>query len=1151
MKRLSSYGLLFLLFIFLFAASTSASEWEEEVSELKETPPPEEVFLTFNYQNIFNKVVIALYEEGQFYLPVSELLTALKVPHEVSLSPPVISGSYLSSDNDFRLHFSDHTLQIDNKGKFSSNISNMFIRETDFYMTPELFEKIFDLTFNVDFSNLVLNLDTPHVLPVVAEYRRSQDRDRQRSISLRRDYYDLKYERNRQLFSGGFLDYSLSANVNEQQNSYSYSTHLGGELLGGDLQGSTMGRFTNGNNTFTTDNFRWRYAWRNNKVISKFILGQTSTDGLSRRRFRGIRLTNEPVESRYIFDEFEIEGDAPPGSEVELYFNDALYDFQNITQNGQYRFLAPISYGSSRLRLRIYNPAGDVREVSSRIQVPFNYLPAGELEYHVNVGQLDNPILGNTQRGYLAQGDIGYGISKNMTQKFGVEYLDQYPSQTPLFYSSTSTRLFDEYLLSLDAAPSAFYRFSANAIYASSASWNLAYTNYSGNSIYNISNNDHEFSTNLYFPFSLFDYSSGFRVSGIHNIRNSFSLSRYNINLNTRINRLNLRFRYSDAQSGRFTLEPSVASNLSSSATYSFEKSSEINSLFDGFFLRGELRYNPELQQIEQAEAQIARSIFENGRIQASLSRNFLSDFNFFRLSLSIDFPSTRLSTTSRSSSDGTTVTQNLTGSMGYDKNANNLTFSNRQQVGKSGTSVRLYVDNNNSGTYDTGDEIIKNNAVRVTESSNSQIGRDGTIYISQLQAYRRVNMEINKSAIKNPLYIPEIEKFSLVTDPNQYKPINIPFYVSGVISGQVERLQNGTREALSGLRVYLSDTTGEVVKEMRTFSDGSFYAYEIPPGEYDLYIERKQLTFLNAVSQPDTMHINVEALAEGDFVEDLNFTVVPKGDTTSTEKEIITKTDIKKPTNDIDTTETDTANIKSADKINPYFQIQLASFQTLSKSEDVVNNIGQYLDNSYYITKNTNLNLHAIRTNPIFDQSIAINTLRSHQNYYPNAALVKTTYNPSSQDSSQKSKLVLGLFGDSAKADQFAAMVSNKLEANVTVNYLAQSDQYEVYTKGYFPADRATKKTLAKLLIQSPERPMEFTFQVRLEGVPDNAKETVLDTIIDKCSDIKIQQPDQGIIIIDNISSWSKTKELSQKLTTIPELKEPIVFIEEVIPSN
>src|SRR5699024_56274 len=134
--------------------------------------------------------------------------------------------------------------------------------------------------------------------------------------------------------------------------------------------------------------------------------------------------TNEPVEPRHMFDEFEIEGEAVPGSEVELYFNNLLYDYQETSENGRYRFLAPLTYGSSRMQLKIYDPAGSIIKRTQRIQVPFGFLPGGEFNYHLNIGRLNTPLFGSTERSNIIQGDLSYGVTNGLTQEVGMEYLN-------------------------------------------------------------------------------------------------------------------------------------------------------------------------------------------------------------------------------------------------------------------------------------------------------------------------------------------------------------------------------------------------------------------------------------------------------------------------------------------------------------------------------------------------------------------------------------------------------------------------------------------------------------------------------------------------------------------------------------------------------
>ncbi|MEX0889944.1 MAG: carboxypeptidase-like regulatory domain-containing protein, partial [Balneolaceae bacterium] len=217
-----------------------------------------------------------------------------------------------------------------------------------------------------------------------------------------------------------------------------------------------------------------------------------------------------------------------------------------------------------------------------------------------------------------------------------------------------------------------------------------------------------------------------------------------------------------------------------------------------------------------------------------------------------------------------------------------NVKLNNRQQVGSAALAVRLFVDKNNSGSYDDGDELLPNNAIRIERASGAIFYENGISYLNLLQPYRQYNLSVNKSAFHNPLLVPVTERFSIVTDPNQYKIIDIPLYTSGVIEGKVLRLVDGTRLPLSGARLFLRNIDVEsdfsdFEQELRTFSDGSFYSYEIPPGTYEIQIDPQQLELLNM--EAETVEFTVESLAEGDYLENLDITLTPpRKDTAETE---------------------------------------------------------------------------------------------------------------------------------------------------------------------------------------------------------------------------------------------------------------------------
>jgi hypothetical protein len=194
--------------------------------------------------------------------------------------------------------------------------------------------------------------------------------------------------------------------------------------------------------------------------------------------------------------------------------------------------------------------------------------------------------------------------------------------------------------------------------------------------------------------------------------------------------------------------------------------------------------------------------------------------------------------------------------------------MTNTEQVGRASASILLFIDNNNNGVCDAGDERLPYKAVRLSQSATMQMGRDSVIRISQLQAYYRYNIEVNRGALPNPLIAPAIDKFSFVADPNQYKRIEIPFYRTGVAEGIIYLQQYETKSGLGGLRLLLKKEGSDFNLVVRTFSAGDFYVMDLPPGRYTLEVDPVQLEFLKAYYPAKVLKFEIKALAEGDFVE-------------------------------------------------------------------------------------------------------------------------------------------------------------------------------------------------------------------------------------------------------------------------------------------
>lgn len=874
-KNITCLATVWLLFV-------SASLAQDQQNSTEST----EVYLTFQYRGVVSSYVTSHYKDEQFYLPVSELFNQLQIQHRVNQGTLSISGNYLG-EKSYLLNFNNQTARAGDT-EIPLEPDDFIIKEIDYFVKASIFEELFGLQFSTNFNNLTLDLETEDKMPVFAQYEREQNRKRidQQQISIERDLYPLQYDRQHQILDGTFLDYNLTGVYSSNSQLFNFSNSLGGELLGGDVQGNFFGTLSDKQHSFTTNGLRWRYVQRGNSYFSSGILGQTNTEGISNRPVTGFKISNKPVEPRRLFDRYVIDGNVEPQSEVELYLNNRLIDFQEADDSGNYRFVVPLRYGSTEYGLQIYEPSGESIERNSRIQIPFDYVPTGSIDYSISGGQLENPILGSTERGYVGAASISTGVADWLTTQISTEYLSAYHESLPSLTGTLNARLLSKYLISANINSDNFYRLTSSVVYSSGTSWSFSYDYNPGDSqLYNIGGNDHQARVNLFTPFQIGSLPLNVRWTTSYQQNGDSKFLRYRADLNTRLRQLNIRLGYRDQQATPLDFITTTGSRITNSYTYSIGRFNDVSQLFRGIFIRGQLSYLPALKKLEEAEFQLSRDLLDTGRMQFTFGRNFLGNFNSLSLTLTVDFNNLRSNTTSRATGSQYSVTQSVRGSVNYDSNTNQFLLKNRQQVGQSGAAVRLFVDNNNDGSYQEEiDNIINDPAVRLNRAGGRTSVKNGVNYISQLLPYYRYNLEVNKGALSNPLLVPDVENFSLITDPNQYKAIEIPFYLSGVISGRVMRKQNGELNGLGGLRLYLeSQDNDEAIRdfseEIRTFSDGSYYLHEVPPGKYNLFIDPSQLEFLNAVSDPDTMQIEVESLAEGDFIENLNFIVTPKMD--------------------------------------------------------------------------------------------------------------------------------------------------------------------------------------------------------------------------------------------------------------------------------
>lgn len=845
----------------------------------------EEVMLAFRNPAIGGVYISSLLNDQtkQTYLPIIELFKLFQIVCQPDVKNFTIQGSYLKPDNPFVINLSAMNIQL-GKEIFVITPDDFRIGSMDFYLSPAIFEKVFGLVFTVNIDYLTLTLFTEKKLPIQEEKEREAYRNKMSASKISREDYPLLYKRSRKILGGAMVDYSLNGFYTNTSQSLGYTFTGGMELLGGDIQGTVIGmKAANTPNNLQASGLRWRFVVLNNPFFSSFTAGQLFTTGLQGKQIRGIAITNNPVEPRNSYDTYVFDGHTEPQSEVELYLNERLIAYMRADELGYYRFNVPINYGTSRLSTRVYTPSGEVKLIDRELQVPFTFLPKGVFSYNLQGGTIEESFVDSTMSidMYAGHFDVAVGITKWLTGSLGANVTaTKLWATTRFFYGSLSARIAKQYILTADIALNNYYRLSGNVMYPSDLSINMVYTHYPNIGMFNLLGTTDDLVGSIYLPINILGLKSGLRFGGQHTQLAGSTKSKFNLDFISKIWQFNLRINYRNTFSRIKNLTVFNEHALTTSLTYTIARTPGVPVFVRGTFIRGQALFDIITRQFVQTEFQFSRTLFRNARLNINLGYNFQQDYFAAEVGFTLDLNIIRSTTTFNSVGSEIALRQSLNGSIGMDARKGRMELSNREQVGRAALSVVSYVDNNNSGIYDKGDEILPYNSVILDNPVTANVGKDGVLRLSQLQSYYRYNLKVNRNALSDPTLVPLMGEFSFVTDPNQYKRIEIPFYRGGIIDGTVSIETPKGLQGQGGLRLLIKSTTTKYEQTVRTFADGGFYAMDIPPGKYTLEVDQAQLGFLGITKPPAPLQFEIKPSAQGDYVEGQKILLVPDPET-------------------------------------------------------------------------------------------------------------------------------------------------------------------------------------------------------------------------------------------------------------------------------
>lgn len=503
------------------------------------TPPQrEEILLTFRHPAIGHVYVNCIYDQAldKYYLPINEIFSLLEINYKTDVKNLTVKGNVIAPGIIYSVNLLAGHIRVGEQ-TFTLKAEDFFIGEMDFYFTPEIFETAFGLNFTVNLLSLSLTLETAKTLPIEERLIREKNRSKMEGFQSQTTNFPLGYERKFNVLRGGMVDYSLSSNFTGVDNGFGYTVAGGMELLGGDFQANIIGNYNlSGTKSHEINGLRWRYAVPNNDYFSGIMAGQIATTGLHTIPIRGIAITNDPIEPRRMFETYALDGTTIPESEVEIYLNDRLTDFKRADELGYFRFDVPVTYGTTRVNLRIYTPTGEIIFLDRHLQVPFTFLPKGIFSYNIQGGQLEQNTFDTTGNQSIVHGNLAYGINRYFTVSAGAQQLyGEQQNENMFLYGSLAARIARQYLMNLDVAPGNFLRLSGNVMYANNLSLNLVATKFEGIGSFNARSLTEEYSANVFFPFTIFGLNTGIRLGGERLVSNNKAANLYRTDFNAHL----------------------------------------------------------------------------------------------------------------------------------------------------------------------------------------------------------------------------------------------------------------------------------------------------------------------------------------------------------------------------------------------------------------------------------------------------------------------------------------------------------------------------------------------------------------------------------------------------------------------------------------
>ncbi|WP_348069322.1 hypothetical protein [Polaromonas sp.] len=813
------------------------------------------------------------FQFGQkIFLPLGEMSSLMTIAIRAYPEEGAGRGFVRGESRTFSLNTGNRTVTLGDKTSTFDG-TDILSRDDDIYVESKLLADWLLVDFDVNLSSLTVKLNPREPLPLQARLARESQLG---GLAGRSKPEELNYPRRDnpyRLVDTPFIDQTISLGAQRgnslHSNNASYTTYIRGDLAG--LQASA---FLSGTNQSNSSQSRFTVG-RSDPAgdllgplrARSFALGNVSVPGVanisrSSDFGNGFSLGNVPLDRSTRFASHTLQGDLPPGWDVELYLNNALIGYQQARGDGKYSFDdLTLVYGANEFRLVFHGPQGQIRVERKSFLLDGSLNEPGSFYYNL---ASNNDAAGLQHSAAMAE----LGLSKFLTGTLGMVNLEGL-NQTRQNYTSMGLNGFVGGALLVgnltqQANGGTLSELSARTRLAGiSVGWNHLQLK--------------DFTSEL-FPLSADPVRSRDRLR-FDGLISPESLGDFPFTLELQRDRLQSGARVIDARALLSTsLGAATLTNLLHVSRNQGARS--VDGAFQVSGNAGQFRVGAQASYLVQPKAQLsALAVSADHALGGGYLLNVSSAYTFqdsvFRLSSSLNknFGGYAVALTGGVTSRREfTVGIQIFTSVAREPRRSQWMMDAVPAAESGAISARVFIDSNGNGVMDDGEEPVKNVGFLVN-SSNHPVRTDasGIAYVGHLLGNRNADISVNQATVEDPQLVSSLKGVRVTPRPGNIGQIDFPLVLTGEIDGTVYLVSNERKRGVGNVLIELVDASGEVVTQTRSGSDGFYVLVEVQPGNYSLRVGEEQLNELKlAYSGPRKVSMS----PKGVFVNGQDFSL-------------------------------------------------------------------------------------------------------------------------------------------------------------------------------------------------------------------------------------------------------------------------------------